>query len=159
MYLFTLFSVCARAKHVVLYLCLSHVLGCSFLVFGNVIKGLSPMLVLFLYSFIVACCWRRVRQISGQSQDGDFSSLSKKKENTFPFISQCILGFVPGSFPKVFRSTIKEFRQDDVPCLLCTFSALGNKCEVAPRAFLIIFDSLPGSWRTGGSFCSRSLCM
>lgn len=65
MYLFTLFSVCARRykeglSHVVLYLCLSHVLGCN-LMFGNVIEGTIPVLVLFLYSFVVAHCWRKVR--------------------------------------------------------------------------------------------------
>lgn len=48
---FSFFSLCkevqGRAKHVVLYLCLSHVLGCS-LAFGDVIKGAVPVLVLFL---------------------------------------------------------------------------------------------------------------
>lgn len=28
------------------------------------------------------------------------------------------------------------FRKDDIPFLLCTFLALGNNGEVAPRAFL-----------------------
>lgn len=67
MHLFTLllFSVCARrykkGLSMLFLTSVSVVLGYNFLVFGNVIKGTIPMLVLFLYSFVVACCWRRVR--------------------------------------------------------------------------------------------------
>lgn len=35
-----------------------------------------------------------------------------------------------------FFSYPEVVRKDYVPCLLCTFSALGNIREVAPRAFL-----------------------
>lgn len=148
--------------HVGLHFWLRQVLSCKFLAFGNVIKGTIPILVLalFLCSFLGVCCWRRIRYIFGQSQYSDFIILFEtKRKHLSPYFSVhlkfCKLFF---SYPEVLRSAIKEFRKDDIPCLLCVFPALGNNWGVAPRAFLLISSSLPGTTLYGSvQWCRRDL--